>query len=429
MGPIRIAIRSSAIAAGALSLWLTTAKAEGPSPAPGPPTKETRAVVDTATLAQALNALGFDAGDGSSGMTDQLRRAISAFQDDSYLPTTGAADEKTAALIARYARALQDHPSPSGALSGIGRISVRLGNGASGRGSGFLAGDRCTVVFSAHTLSSLDTQAQLTYSLGPRTAQSYPAYSFVAEVIPAAMGLALNEEDEIVSRPDVDWMVGRLSPCAPSEYSPLEVSASFPGHAETIRNVFVTGYPGDADAAHITVLACAFAPGDPVDQNCALRGMSGGPVFEAPPSASAASSVVAINTGFVAAGGERYESFTPAPAFYIAVENAVSDDRLTSSREKAEVTAALVRLGFLSRGDVAASTLRAALVKFQDAYARIHAHDLWHDQAARFYSLDLDQNVLALVRNVTHSGAPPVFTGAWCGSDLRLEIRSEEHTS
>ncbi len=382
---------------------------------------------DATRLVQALNHLGFDAGIERRGLSEQTRRAITASQALTYLSPTGEPDENTLALLALYNFELHGRISPTGALSGIGRLFVKDTEHGLERGTGFLAGDRCTIVSSAHAFDSVESFGHAKFYLGPNTKEPYPNYAFQADVVPVAIGLVF-VSGAIAPVTQTDWFVGHIRPCAGSEFVPLDVAANnktIP--AELAPSLYATGFPGDLDASELTVLKCSAQFVEAVDRQCVLRGMSGGPAFVVDPLSPPAGQVVGINTGFFISGAQRYEDLTPAFAFYLAVNRANSSRALTDG-ETNEILQNLLKHGFITSLKPSDEELQKGLIGFQDKFGALShpGGELWHDRYGRYYSLRPDEDVLSLVRTVngTSGAASSEIAGSWCGEDLRLDIHS-----
>jgi hypothetical protein len=376
-------------------------------------------------LVSSLSKLGFDVDPTVSALTDQVRHAISDFQSIGHLPETGAPDQDTLVLLDLFSSELLDRPAPTGLLSGIGRIAAKFPGRGFERGSGFLAGDRCTVIFSAHTFKSIDLLGlrKVKFYLGPTTNENFPSYSYEAVVDPIAMGLAINGE-AISPSQNTDWVVGRLSPCAGNNFAPLPIAENDHMFVDAPREIFSVGYAGNVNASRLTELKCRTLMLLSVEHQCSLRGMSGGPVFSVEPTLSPQAQVVGINSGFRVFDGQRHEEMTPAPAFYLPIKFATSEKVLTAS-EIAEATDGLVRLKLVAGRDPSGINLLHAIITLQNRYGALRRGGLWYDVSGRYYSLTLDRDMLMLVRSVLNQLEirDDHLVGDWCGEAMRLEIR------
>lgn len=380
---------------------------------------------DATNLVLALNRLGFDAGESTAQLNEQTRRAVRDFQTLTNLSPTGDPNEQTLSLLSLYGLELYTRVSPLGSLSGVGRVVVTLPGRGLERGTGFLAGGRCTVAFSAHAFDSVEAMGHARFYLGPESREYYPNYAFQADVTPVAIGLVVRGSS-VLPVAKADWFVGRLSPCAGDIYAPLKVMPNNLGLSDSSSDLYATGFPGSADASRLTVLKCAAEFIETVNQQCALNGMSGGPAFFADPTSGNKIDVAGINTGSWLTNHGSYGNLTPAFAFYLAVERANSAVTLNES-EKREILDALIGHGLLSGPGATSDQVRSALIVFQDKYAAlVHpGAELWHNRYGRFYSLQPDRDSLSLVRAVADpkAAARPGLAGNWCGQGLHLQIR------
>jgi len=379
---------------------------------------------DATNLVTTLNRLGFDAGEPGPKLTERGRRAIAAFQAVTFLAVTYEPDESTLATLSLYSLNQISRVAPSGALSGIGRVTIETKGQGISRGTGFLAGDRCTVVFSAHTFEHVDQLGDAKFHLGPRTPSPYPTYSFDADIEPVAMGLVI-VGDDVLPDPKTDWVVGRLMPCADSSYMPLTVLPNDAGLVHQNLTLYALGYPGGADASQLSVLACNAEFIVAIERQCLMRGMSGGPVLVDAPAQEHAGSVVGINTGVYVSPQQHLENVTPVFALSVPAHRAATAHALQGS-ERQTALSQLVRLGLLSSKTADDSELRRALIAFQDKYAQFKhpGRELWHDLYGRYYSLQLDEDFRELIDDVAHPGRKQLaaLAGQWCGVGVSLVL-------
>jgi hypothetical protein len=256
----------------------------------------------------ALKVLGFDGGlIASDGNVDEaaLRKNIALF---------GAAALGSGLSSAYYTLQNNDlitkmrilsgnmHRVTPTQVSGVGRILAMDKQGQI-QSTGFLANDSCTVMTALHALGfKLDNAMSLYLEVPIATGKVQRSQVHV---------VAMGKGTGIPTSPNNDWLVGRLTPCAPGDVrvAPLaEKDRAFDSTDNTFAfelsesplPYFAVGFPGGADSRSLTLSPCILDQRIgytlTFENTCYLHGMSGGPVYATDPSDGEAHDVVAINT-------------------------------------------------------------------------------------------------------------------------------------
>lgn len=251
-------------------------------------------------IADALMRLGF--GNDLIGSDGSINQSAldSALNDFGHAALGGSADSSYTIssdfLITKLRKlASQTQRVPAEKLPGVGIVTT-----AHSQGTGFLAGDRCTVVTAEHMLGDHRVDiGDLVFSI--------PTLNFHSQFTLIANGIS----GPHMTDHDKDWIVGHLETCAPAQSTVYDVQGieqkswliDKDGNAQSSNDQYkffwAVGFPGGSSIRGITVTKCELDEiankGLYLKDTCLVHGMSGGPIFLADPT-SGSTHVIATNT-------------------------------------------------------------------------------------------------------------------------------------
>jgi hypothetical protein len=206
--------------------------------------------------------------------------------------------------------------------------------------TGWLAGDRCTIVTSAHGLQMNNLTEPFPFRFYNETIErrALPMY---AGTTPARNAEGKFQEYESGR----DWIISRIEPCADSKTEPLQLErVNETEWKPLLAGTVVNGVGVTADAEQLLSTKCPLEHdfgGHLETLDCAMAGMSGGPVLNGEPRDLAVRKVVGIITsGAYLSYNRRSGSSTSEITFAHALKRANEFNALVSTSPLAGASSA-----------------------------------------------------------------------------------------